>query len=264
MLALEFNGFRQTLLLNNEPFVLNDNTAILSVPMGLQANLKWVKEMELAKKIQAEKRYIIWDFGLSPPQDEAEFLSYQLAVEHFKEYLFPLFTSNSLGAIVYKGRWDSTKKEQLHFFKSLLPSFPETLTPLLFLENSTLSRADFYYHFSPEHFDGFLVATEDPSGFPYMGREWATLSNQRIPKAIVIPSLEIEDKSVWEEVAEVIDQFPKPFRLIPEPFLTQEWHGVEQLYLFPHFTTAFGKRAVQGFLATGGELITLHKNVERN
>ena len=45
------------------------------------------------------------------------------------------------------------------------------------------------------------------------------------------------------------------FRLINEPYLTEEWDGLDQIIIFPHLISSWGMRMVQGFKAAGGEVI---------
>ncbi len=47
-----------------------------------------------------------------------------------------------------------------------------------------------------------------------------------------------------------------PFRLVPEQLLTAEWDGLDALLILPDAISKQGKRMLQGFTATGGQIIT--------
>ena len=47
-------------------------------------------------------------------------------------------------------------------------------------------------------------------------------------------------------------QIEKPFRVISEAFLTEDWEGIDVLHVLEVALTSQGVRKIKGFEATGG------------
>lgn len=285
-LTLDYSSFRQSFFFDGKPFVLKAyngtqhtlpegfNSRVITLPMGLSHPLKWPHQEEEARLAKEQGAYLVWELDLGPfsSQDSGQILSFQLALEHFKDTLYPQFEESSIAIILYKGLWEAEQKELLPFFHSLLSVLPDHLLPLFLLENGCTSPGESLRYFSPELLAPFFFASKTPSPYPHLGwnkgnsplgyfasHPQPEAVSQKIVDAVVIPSFEIEEKWVWEQIATTLQSLTFAYRLIPESLLTQEWEGVERLHLFPEHLGPAGKRAVQGFLATGGEITSLTK-----
>ncbi len=78
-----------------------------------------------------------------------------------------------------------------------------------------------------------------------------------ITSAILLPQDHACSAGVLEKLNELILQLEDgqiPYRLIPEPLLTEEWDGIETLFVIPEAVSAQGKRMLQGFEIAGGEV----------
>ncbi len=49
------------------------------------------------------------------------------------------------------------------------------------------------------------------------------------------------------------------YRIIPETYLTTEWHGLDYLIVDPDSLSSQGFRKLQGFCAAGGTIVSLGK-----
>lgn len=69
-----------------------------------------------------------------------------------------------------------------------------------------------------------------------------------------------EDKSHYENLsraAEALNVRKIPFRTIPESQLTQEWDGLDVLFVLPESVSVEGKRKLMGFCAAGGQVVSM-------
>ncbi len=99
----------------SEPLMDWSNTVIIYLAAHLSDDLNWSKEKEVATKIAADGKYILWeiDLGLYPvrginshpfnPEDSASFYSFSLAIEEFSKQLWPTFKNTTFGVVLYRG-----------------------------------------------------------------------------------------------------------------------------------------------------------------
>lgn len=79
------------------------------------------------------------------------------------------------------------------------------------------------------------------------------------PLAIFLPQDALIDTSVLQEIDQLIDflgKARKPFRIISEEKLTQQWDGLDHIIVIPRTISLPGKRKLQGFIAAGGTVVT--------
>lgn len=104
------------------------NGLTISLDASLESELEWSKAIELADRAIENGFLILWnlDFGLfdrlmHPLCSESQFLSFSLALTHFRETIWTRFKEHSVGFSVYKGPvfplkgfpWSEDQKTQL-------------------------------------------------------------------------------------------------------------------------------------------------------
>lgn len=218
-----------------------------------------------------------FDLGLEDPffllDDEMQFESLSLALKKFRDEVWPKVQERTTGAVLYKGNADFSstfwKNDQrfesphaariscadafAYYFQMLSHSLPDELPIYLFLDATNIGTiAERHLLLSRTRFEHFQVATR---GLPYTNY-WIWKDNDTIEKAEKIPdALCLPEECPIEILVEKIDQIQKPFRVISEAYLTEDWEGVDRLYVLKDFLSEQGKRKLKGFLATGGEII---------
>lgn len=99
---------------------------------------------------------------------------------------------------------------------------------------------------------------EQPTPWGYLGHT-AQLpsSKQQAQIGICLSDTIIYDAPLLADTLEALMSHSVPFRLIPESLLTAQWEGLDWLFYQPHLITRQGKRALKGFCAAGGKLVSL-------
>ena len=83
-------------------------------------------------------------------------------------------------------------------------------------------------------------------------------SEQEVPVAVCLPAMDLIRPSVYKPFSSIFQKLHSektPYRIIPEAFLTAEWHGVDILYVVKSALSPQGERKLQGFRASGGTVI---------
>jgi hypothetical protein len=114
-------------VLNGQPFVpfIYDAGLDEQPPAGFNAvripldgrstsDLDWSRAREVAERLSVDQAYsILWDIDLglfsrlgAPFSDTAQFHALRLSLKHFAETLWPAFSKNTLGIVVYRGLAD--------------------------------------------------------------------------------------------------------------------------------------------------------------
>ena len=78
-----------------------------------------------------------------------------------------------------------------------------------------------------------------------------------LPISKILPS---QNKGLTEAITE-LSQRKLHFRIIPEPFLTYEWDGLDYLLFIPDGLSDLGERKLQGFCAAGGTVVALGQKI---
>jgi hypothetical protein len=127
--------------------------------------------------------------------------------------------------------------------------------------------------FSPARFEHLHLALKHCS-LPLRGLNWengkalggvigkggsqkAEGRSEEIRRALLLPQDPACSPEVLKKLNQLIMQLEEgkiPYRLIPEPLLTEEWDGIETLFIVPEAVSAQGKRMLQGFEIAGGEI----------
>lgn len=193
---------------------------------------------------------VLWelDFGLRT-LSPIPFASYRLAVQVFLEGVWSRFQEETVGVVLYKGAIPPFEMEEfaeyLHHLAALLPDevFPFALfdcpgDPQLF------SKEIF-----PHIHLGFRSG---PIGVLRWGTDIETVSYDA-PLGVALP---LREKGVdVRPFLKHLDEAGCSYRLIAEPYITEEWDELEELIIFKDLISPWGMRMVQGFEAAGGKVI---------
>lgn len=180
------------------------NVVTIELNLRQHSNLDW--ELQKSKALEYVKRgfFIIWDLemglfeGLSfPLSDEMQLLSFQMALDHFKNKIWAEFKEYTFGIVLYKGsldfqlRWTSEEevlfqewlqgKESsdtrrrlfkrdicVDYFHLLLANLPDELFAfLLFQLPPSIDDGEFLRLTSKEYFSHFHLCFQGVNPFPF-------------------------------------------------------------------------------------------------
>lgn len=221
---------------------------------------------------------ILWRFqlGLEDPffslDDEMVFESLSLALKKFSKEVFPQFQDRTKGAILYQGtadfastymwtekqcrNWEERGASDTpyhrrifcadsfsHYFQMLSHSLPDEMPIYLYLDATNLGTlAERHQLLSRARFEHFIVV---PQGLPHT-------STEASPRALCLPEERMCSERILARLNKKMEEIEKPFRVISEAFLTEDWEGVDILYVLKDTLTVQGERKLKGFEATGG------------
>ncbi|MCH9609268.1 MAG: hypothetical protein S4CHLAM45_14710 [Chlamydiales bacterium] len=245
-MVISYTGFEQCFIREGRPFFPTvDTVEILSLDMRRTSTLKWENP--------STDRLTLWEFETDlwevPFPDEGEIRAFERAIDHFIETLY--VPEKCFGILLYKGGIDLPRD----LIKSIAARLPDGAFPLLAIDGSGLSTEALLSHLKREellHFGLILKGGTHPYAVPAMGWDQSSpfgvygkgelLPQKTIPLALCQPE---------EGEFTMPDQ---PCRVIPESLLIYEWEGVDEL-IVPSVSKE-GQRKVNGFLATGGKVLS--------
>ena len=270
------------------------NTFLVRLPAHLSDDLDWTQEIELAKQMIAEGKFLLWeiDLGLNTatfnPNDTASFYSYSLALEHFAKTVWPTFQTQTFGLVLYRSsfdpcrhfpisqweaafaEWSSARKEDYELFCTQLFSeylhrlvsfLPESVLPFLWMEiPEKMSAARQAQLLSKDRFE-YLHFILRGAKTPFSGI--CLESNSPHPMCSVgvcLPGDDVINKTVLEQMDALFADLQEKethFRVVPEEKLTEGWDGLDQLIVFSSALGPRGKRKLLGFIAAGGTVSTV-------
>ncbi len=253
----------------------------IALPAGLKDDLHWEKEEALAKAALEKGEKIFWliDFKFDSFKialsDTSYFLTFSLALEHFTKTLWPLFKESTLGICIYKGDLQFSLKflfddlEQQNFKEWVSDLGKDgSITPFhyhLFCAGVFGEYLDRLISFLPDTaplFALFDTSGEDPAKTAFLlSKERFSHVEQELGEkasiAICLPSDHFICSDLLMLLEDVIDAIDVKYRVIPESLLTEEWNGVETLFVFSSYLSSQGIRKLKGFEASGGKVITV-------
>lgn len=254
---------------------------ILSLPSRMGDSLDW----NLSQASLENSLFWRLDLGLEDPffplDDEMPFKAISLALSQFKNTVYPQFQEQTKGVILYQGSadfslhfaWSDQQKENflqsnqtdkalfcldafLHYFQMLSYHLPDEVPIYLCLDVGhipSLSRR--HQLLSKERFEHFQVAARNLPGFN--GWNWTQKGiegSEKSCEAICLPLNAHLTPKILDQLDLLMASFSRPFRVISEAFLTEEWDGVEVLHVLQGSVSSWGERKLKGFLAAGGEI----------
>ncbi|WP_420420678.1 hypothetical protein [Simkania sp.] len=262
----------------------------LSIDLSLASDLDFSKVQEEAET--AEK--ILWnlDFDLASVSfyDKTTLASFLVAIKSFNEELLLPFLDKTFGVCLYQGpllipfKWNLEHEEGFTDWQESYQKFPdpknlycveifseylhrlaaalsdEAMPMALFVpfEGSNARLAQFL---SKEHFPYLYVGLKGHS-LP-IGPFSSEAAHARV--GITLPlhtHCSKESLAAMDRCMEELQQQKVPFRIVSEAHLTESWDGLDSLVIFSDFLSNQGKRKAQGFVAAGGEIVTVGSSLE--
>ncbi len=204
----------------------------------------------------------------SPLTDETQCLTIKFALEHFRKTLWPHFSSSTFGAALYRGpadfssffSWTTEETDQYQkwlqnekdspflrrlfcqefckeYFHMLAPALPEEIPQFIFLDAHDLSMADFFCLTSRELYTHFQMGIRSHWPAKLTCQVPAVLETEEGYKAIpsdkvtlgvCLPSMSVRKEKLWKEVEETVTRLSKPFLVMTDLHLPQEWDGIDR------------------------------------
>ncbi len=256
-------------------------TKHILIPAQPHETLDWQKQKEDAA---ATKGKIVWEFDLGlngpyfPLEDELRFSSLSLALSNFTKEIWPSFQESTAKAVLYRGSadfssffkwserqeanwtaWKEGKPDsgEAHmrrlfcaetfaaYFQMLAHKLPDELPLTLALNAGALGTlAQTYHLLSSERFEHFLLEIE---GFAKPSKETNI--------GVCFPQDSFCSQAILNKLDRLFSSLKEPFRIVYESTLSEEWEGLDVLYIVPEAMTVQGKRKLMGFCAAGGTVI---------
>ncbi len=232
---------------------------------------------DLVWKIEGNPSLFEFDLGLNeshfPLEDEMHFHSLAAALAHFTQEVWPKFPNAK--ALLYRGSADFSKNflwtekqeanfalwkeempqgEELHlkrlfcamafvtYFQMLAHKLPDELPLILSLNTQDCGTlAERLHLLSPERFEHFQLET-DFSFHSSIG--------------VCFPP----DSECGKEALDSLDAFLRTHptvRAVYETHLTEQWDGLDEIYILPDALTERGRRKLKGFEAAGGKILAI-------
>ncbi|MBS0626434.1 MAG: hypothetical protein JSS32_10325 [Verrucomicrobia bacterium] len=279
----------QTFLLEGKRFYPDEKTKIVKLSCEPHSDLNW-KIPEIEGRVIWE-----FDLGLHHPyfplDDELRFEALAAALKHFAKTIWPQFKEKSLGGILYRGTADfashfhwtelqrANEREWLEekgsdlkelfcadafaaYFQLLAHKLPDELPLVLCFDiRSIASRSRAVHLLSKERFEHFLLAVRSDR-WPMPGLKWEGESlffqHNSSQLGICFPTEAAMSNELIQRLDETMDRLDKEnvdYRAIPEAFLTEQWDGLDKIYVVPGAISVQGQRKLRGFIAAGGEII---------
>jgi hypothetical protein len=215
---------------------LNFNTVLIELDGRLIADLNWSAARARALKAIENGYALMWNIDLGffsalsrPLSCQTQFLSFTLALEHFRDTLWKEFKSQTLGLSLYRGSadfsegfpWDEQQSANLkqwlsntnhanedkrlvrlfcrdaavEYLSLLAARLPDPLSLYLFLDGSSLqstSLADEMCYLNPERFERFKLVLKGHR-LPHAALGWENPTSQGYYgcKEMELPSFEM-------------------------------------------------------------------------
>ena len=256
----------------------------IKLPARLEDELRWQGARSTALEARESGKTLFWEFdfgmGDSPISldDSGHFLSFATAIDHFMKTLGTEFAHSTAGVILYRGDlnfherliWSGDLKDYFEEWVGTLPEglvapeqlfcvnlfaeymhrlasyLSEMFIPYCFFDTSSFaSKAAVSQLLSKERF-GFIVVKEPSSG----------------AQGIVLPSDAQCDKNVLNALDRLFAEFESQkiaYKIIPEALLSEEWEGLDVITAIADSLSHPGRRMLQGFSASGGQVIFVEK-----
>ncbi|MBS0623139.1 MAG: hypothetical protein JSS62_00790 [Verrucomicrobia bacterium] len=250
-----FTGYQQAWILEGKSFFPKvmplghpeANVVLLQVDCSSRSNLKW--------EFPDVKEWVMWDIQTDAltchEPDEATLLSFELALDHFINTIAPHY--RTFGMILYRGKPCVSPI----LLRSLAARLPDHIVPFIALDLSEYEQIDQFCHVLQReelsHLGLILKGNRWPYALPALGWDEPSVygycsrqPQQILPQQRVSAALCYGLKATFEMPHELC-------RLIPEELLTEEWEGIDTLYVAQ--LSAKGQRKVNGLLAAGAQVV---------
>lgn len=202
----------------------------------VESDLDWRIAMKTAESLDQ----IVWHLDLGffdklrkPIDDEAQYRSLRLALDHFVQKVWPLFAEKTAEVMIYKG--PLTPELPIEHLVELVELLPDEIPLSADVTTSSVpSLTDKAFLLSSNRFHRIRLIHDAP--FQAEAKIGVLLPSKKMN----IPALE---------------QFLHAnVRLLSEEHLTLEWSGLDELHVF-HVVDPIIKRKILGFQAADGKFI---------
>lgn len=231
---------------------------------------------DLSWKIEGEIPLFEFDLGLADPyfplEDDLHFQALSSALTHFAKEVWPRYPDSK--AILYRGsadfsrffRWSEKQENNFQEWRAERPCHDEAHLKRLFCAEAFVTYFQMLAHRLPDELPLTLILDPKDTGTP--AQTLHLLSPERFEHfhletglsyssqtGICFPGDALCTPAILEQIDALIAQLPS-FRPVYEPLLTEQWDGLDELYVFSEGISSQGKRKLMGFSAAGGTVMT--------
>ncbi len=205
---------------------------------------------DLVWNITANDPHILWELDFNIKfLNPAPLASYQLAVRIFVESIWEKHRENTLGVILYKGAIPPFEmKAFADYLHHIAAGLPDEVPPFALFDcvgDPLLFSKEIFPHIH-------LGFRSGPIGPIQWGE---TLIPRRYDARLGVVLPLCKKGLQFDEVDECLKELKKtPYRLINEPYLTEEWDDLDEIIIFSNLISPWGRRMIQGFEAAGGKV----------
>jgi len=248
---------------------------MIRLPAKPSDDLNW--DLQIQKALACNGP-IVWEFDLGldepyfPIEDELHFQALAAALGNFTKEIWPRFPDSR--GVLYRGsadfssffRWSDKQEANWEAWKEERPEAPEAHLKRLFCAEAFVTYFQMLAHRLPDELPLTLVL--DPKNTGTLAQTLHLLSPERFEHFILDTGLHFAsqlgicfpgDGQCSGAILERLDALlpaQESFRPIYEPLMTEQWDGLDELYVFSGAVTPQGRRKLLGFCAAGGTVIT--------
>lgn len=227
---------------------------------------------DLNWKIEKDPAVFEFDLGLTDPyfplEDELYFQAISMALSHFSQNIW--LSYKSARAILYRGSadfstyfaWSERQEKNYSLFKENLPLFDEDHRKRLFCAEALVHYFQMLAHKLPDEMPVSLILDArdcgskaqqlhllSPARFEHFDLETAYSSNV----GICFPDDAVCSDDALSEIDTLIQRL-ESFKPVYEPLLTEQWDGLDEIYVICKALTSSCRRKLLGFQAAGGRV----------
>jgi hypothetical protein len=264
----------------NDPLLISrgsgGNAAWVRLSASLEDSLDWQEGIDAARRhIEAGRRIfweidLGWEKGAISLEDELVFKGMQAAIHHFSETVYPQFQEQTVGAALYRGPIMVADIDRFaSYLQRLSYRLNPDLPPYLLFDAGAILRTEVLHLLSKERFERFELAVRNAKSsfwaldWEGKGSPWGWIGEGEPPSiesptiGVLFPEKRACSHQVLAEIEEIFQKLdPMPYRVVSEPFLSEEWEGLDTIVVLSHTVQMRGKRQLMGFCAAGGLVAT--------
>lgn len=263
------------------------NFTCIHLEASLKASLDWRKEIIAAKSIIEQGSKILWkiDFGLFdrlqyPLSSQQQFQGLRLAIEHFQSEIWSQLVEGSFGVVLYEGALDSILNLNFEGIQTwALERFENSNVTEINIEDPFLRTLfcrdvalDYLKQLASQMPFGVDCFIQPQIAAPLSPVQQAIFLNEECYRplqflehninlsaniGICLPSITCYYPESHHQLDTAIHQLMSqglPYRFVAEEALITSIEGLDELYVTPLTLSQQGKRMLQGFIATGGQV----------
>jgi hypothetical protein len=228
---------------------------------------------ELNWQIVDGTREFEFDLGLNDPffplEDEVYFQALALGLEHFSKEVWPKFPEAK--GILYRGsanfseffKWSERQEINFRDWKEDKPEHEEEHLKRLFCAEAFVTYFQMLAHKLPDEMPLKLILRPENTGT--LAQTLHLLSPERFDHFELETGLKVDsnrgicfptDERCTSEILERIEEM-RGMRPVYEGMLTEQWDGLDEIYVFGSALTPQGRRKLRGFEAAGGKVLEI-------